>query len=299
MESALFHGCGTALVTPFRGGRVDYDALGGLIDWQVASGIDALVVLGTTGEPSTLSASERASILECAVARNARRVPLIAGTGSNDTRTAIRQSQEAQSRGADALLVVTPYYNKTSPEGLMEHFTAIADSVELPIILYNVPGRTGLNLPPECVAQLARHPNLRAVKEASGSLRQMVDLAAACGDNVAIYCGNDDQIVPAMSLGAQGAISVASNVIPGEMHALTTSWLQGEPKQALAHQIKYLPLIRALFSEVNPIPVKAALYLLGRVEDELRLPLVPLGAEHRAELTREMARLGLTAERRP
>ena len=284
MHGNLFYGCATALVTPFRGNRVDYDALEGLIDWQLDSGIDALVVLGTTGEPSTLAPSERAAILECAVERVAGRVPLIAGTGANDTRRAVEQSVEAQRLGADALLVVTPYYNRASREGLIAHYNAVADAVELPVILYNVPGRTGVNLAPETVAELAKHPNLCAVKEAGGNIRQFTDLARLCGEGVAVYCGNDDMIVPAMALGARGAISVASNVIPGEMRALTADWLRGEAKRCLDRQVELLKLIDALFSEVNPIPVKAALSMMGRIENTLRLPLSPLSDGKAAQL---------------
>ena len=284
MHGNLFYGCATALVTPFRGNRVDYDALEGLIDWQLDSGIDALVVLGTTGEPSTLAPSERAAILECAVERVAGRVPLIAGTGSNDTRRAVEQSVEAQRLGADALLVVTPYYNRASREGLIAHYNAVADAVELPVILYNVPGRTGVNLAPETVAELAKHPNLCAVKEAGGNIRQFTDLARLCSEGVAVYCGNDDMIVPAMALGARGAISVASNVIPGEMRALTADWLRGEAKRCLDREVELLKLIDALFSEVNPIPVKAALSMMGRIENTLRLPLSPLSDGKAAQL---------------
>lgn len=237
------------------------------------------MVLGTTGEPSTVTPSERTAILECAVARCGHRVPLIAGTGSNDTAAAIRLSQEAQLLGADGLLVVTPYYNRTSRDGLIAHYTAIAESVELPIIMYNVPGRTGVNLPPETVAELAKHSNLCAVKEASGDLRQMTGLAAACGDGIAVYSGNDDQVVPAMSLGARGVVSVAANIIPEVMHDMAALWLDGNVRESLNLQLRYLPLIRALFSEVNPIPVKAALSLLGRCENSLRLPLCPLAGE--------------------
>ena len=284
MHGNLFYGCATALVTPFRGSRVDYDALEALIDWQIDRGIDALVILGTTGEPSTLSPSERSAILECAAARIAGRVPLIAGTGSNDTRRAAEQSREAQRLGADALLVVTPYYNRASRAGLMAHFTAVADAVDLPVILYNVPGRTGVNLAPETVAELAKHPNLCAVKEAGGNIRQFTDLARLCGEGVAVYCGNDDMIVPAMALGARGAISVASNVIPGEMRALTADWLRGEAKRCLDRQVELLKLIDALFAEVNPIPVKAALSMMGRIENTLRLPLSPLSDGKAAQL---------------
>lgn len=291
MHGNLFYGCGTALVTPFKGNRVDYDALEALIDWQVDCGIDAIVVLGTTGEPATITPSERSAVIECAAQRCAGRVPLVVGTGSNDTRHAAQLSAEAQRLGADALLVVTPYYNRASAAGLIQHYNAVADSVDLPVIMYNVPSRTGVNLAPEVVAELAKHPNLCAVKEASGSLRQMTELARVCGDGVAVYCGNDDQVVPAMALGARGVISVAANIIPAEMQALATACLRGEARRALEAQLTALPLIRALFSEVNPIPVKAALAMMGRVENTLRLPLCPLGAEKEAALRREMEAL--------
>ena len=297
MHGNLFYGCATALVTPFRGNRVDYDALEALIDWQIDSGIDALVILGTTGEPSTLSPSERSAILECAAARIAGRVPLIAGTGSNDTRRAEEQSREAQRLGADALLVVTPYYNKASRAGLMAHFTAVADAVDLPVILYNVPGRTGVNLSPEAVAELAKHPNLCAVKEAGGSIRAFTDLARLCGEGVAVYCGNDDMVVPAMALGARGAISVAANVIPAGMHAMAADWLRGEAKRCLDAQVEYLPLIDALFSDVSPIPVKAALSMMGRIENTLRLPLCPLDDEKSARLREAMEKAGIMDRR--
>ncbi len=293
MHGNLFYGCGTALVTPFKGNRIDFDALEALIDWQLDSGADALVVLGTTGEPSTISGSERPAIIECAAARCAHRAPLIVGTGSNDTRRAVAQSEQAQRLGADALLVVTPYYNRASRAGLIGHYNAVADAVDIPIIMYNVPGRTGVNLDADTVAELAKHPNLCAVKEASGSLRQMTDLARACGDGVAVYCGNDDQVPPAMALGARGVISVAANIIPGAMHDMAMSALNGDMKRCREAQVKYLPLIRRLFDEVNPIPVKAALAMLGRIEDTLRLPLCPLDGEKREQLRRELKRMEL------
>ena len=296
MSNPLFYGCGTALVTPFKGRRVDYDALEGLIDWQLEEGADALVVLGTTGEPATVSASERPAVIECAVARVRRRVPVIVGTGANDTREAVRLSIEAQALGADALLVVTPYYNRASRSGLMAHFNAVADSVALPVIMYNVPGRTGVNLPPETVAALARHPNLCAVKDASGDLRQLTDLAAACGEGVAVYCGNDDQVVPAMALGARGVISVAANVVPRPMRELTHAWLEGDPARALDWQLRLLPLIRALFSEVSPIPVKAALSAMGLIENNLRLPLTPLDREKAEALVETLRKAGITVQ---
>lgn len=293
MHANLFYGCGTALVTPFKGDRVDYGALEALIDWQLDSGVDALVALGTTGEPSTLTPGERAAIVECVASRCAGRVPLVVGTGSNDTRRAVRQSVEAQRLGADALLVVTPYYNRASRQGLIEHFNAVADAVDLPIIMYNVPGRTGVNLAPDLVAELAKHPNLCAVKEASGSVRQLTDLARLCGEGVAVYCGNDDMVVPAMALGARGVISVAANVAPRQVRDMTAAWLGGEAKRCLDMQVALLPLIDVLFSEVNPIPVKAALSMMGRIENELRLPLCPLGDKKQARLREVLAEMDL------
>ena len=293
MHGNLFYGCGTALVTPFKGNRVDFDALEGLIDWQLDSGADAVVVLGTTGEPAAITDSERSAIIECAAARCLHRAPLVAGTGSNDTRRAVAQSVEARRLGADALLVVTPYYNRASRAGLIGHYNAVADSVDIPIIMYNVPARTGVNLDADTVAELARHPNLCAVKEASGSLRQMTDLARACADGIAIYCGNDDQVPAAMALGARGVISVAANIIPGVMSEMVSDWLRGEPKKCLEAQLEWLPLIRLLFDEVNPIPVKAALAMMGRIENTLRLPLCPLDAEREEQLRRALKRVGI------
>ena len=293
MHGNLFYGCGTALVTPFRGNRVDFDALEGLIDWQLDCGADAIVILGTTGEPATVSGSERSAIIECAAARCLHRAPLVVGTGSNDTRRAVAQSVEARRLGAEALLVVTPYYNRASRAGLIGHFNAVADSVDIPVIMYNVPARTGVNLDADTVAELAKHPNLCAVKEASGSLRQMTDLARACGEGVAVYCGNDDQVPAAMALGARGVISVAANIIPGVMSDMVSDWLRGEPKRCLEAQLEYLPLIRRLFDEVSPIPVKAALALMGRIENTLRLPLCPLDADKEEQLRRALKRVGL------
>lgn len=293
MLGNLFYGCGTALVTPFRGRRVDYDALERLIDWQIDGEADALVVLGTTGEPCTVTSSERSAIIECAVSRVAGRVPLYVGTGSNCTRTAISQSVEAQRLGADGLLVVTPYYNRASVEGLKEHFLSVADSVELPIIVYNVPGRTGVNLPPELMLELAKHPLLCAFKEACADLAQALRLYELVGDGIAIYCGNDEQALVHMALGARGVISVAANVAPRQVHALALNYLRGEVNASRALQFSLLPLIRALFSEVSPIPVKAALSMMGKIENELRLPLTPLEATKAQTLRHELERLRL------
>lgn len=294
MQSNLFYGSGTALVTPFHGSRVDYDALEKLIDWQIDSDTDALIILGTTGEPCTVSDAERSAIIECAQARCARRVPMIVGVGSNDTRKAIHWAIEAQMLGADALLVVTPYYNRASRQGLIEHFTAIADKVEIPIIMYNVPSRTGVNLEPRTVAELAKHPMLCAVKDANSDPAHAMEMARLCGDGIAIYCGNDDNVLQSMALGAHGVISVAGNIIPSQMHAMVMSWIRGDVKACRSQQLEWLPLIRQLFTEVSPIPVKAALSMMGKIEDTLRLPLVPLSPAARDSLRREMKRCNLT-----
>ena len=293
MQGNLFYGCGTALATPFRGNRIDFDALENLIDEQIDADIDALVVLGTTGEPETITDAERSAIIECALARCARRVPMIVGAGANDTRTAIRRAVEAQMLGADALLVVTPYYNRASNQGLIEHYTAVADRVEIPIIMYNVPSRTGVNLEPRVVAELAKHPMLCALKDACADAAHMNDMARLCGDGIAIYSGSDECVLQALALGAHGLISVASNVIPAEMHALTMSWIRGDVKACRNLAFHWAPLFKCLSSEVNPIPVKAALGMMGKIEETLRLPLTPLDAVRREALRRELKRQSL------
>ena len=296
MQGSLFYGSGVALVTPFRGNRVDYDCLERLIDWQIEAETDALIVLGTTGELCTITPSERSAIIECAVTRCAGRIPLYVGTGSNCTRIAVEQSIEAQRLGADGLLVVTPYYNKTSCQGLIEHYSAIADSVRIPIIVYNVPGRTGLNLPPEVMLELAKHPLLCGFKEAGTNPAQTMRLFELLGEGIAIYSGNDDQVLPMMAMGARGVISVAANLVPSDVHAMVMDWLQGEIEACRRLQFRLLPLIRALFCEVSPIPVKAALAMMGRIEDVLRPPLVPLDDVRRDVLRTELEHLGLLAQ---
>lgn len=293
MLGNLFYGSGTALITPFRGSRVDYDRLEQLIDWQIDSETDALIILGTTGEPSTISPSERSAIIECAVSRCAGRVPLYVGTGANDTRAAVTQSIEAEHLGADGLLVVTPYYNKASASGLTEHYMTVADSVHLPIIVYNVPGRTGLSMPPEVMLQLARHPLLCAYKDASGSIAHAMRIFELAGDGIAVYSGNDDLVLPMMALGARGVISVAANIVPRQMHAMVVSYLRGDTGACRGLQFALLPLIRALFAEVSPIPVKAAMQLMELCEGTLRLPLTALEAGKLEALKREMRALKL------
>ena len=288
MRNALFYGSGVALVTPFSGGKIDLGALEALIHWQIDMLTDAIIVLGTTGEPCTIAPMERAALIERAVSCVAGRVPLIVGAGANDTRTAIACAEQAQALGADGLLVVTPYYNKASREGLLAHYWAIADSVDIPIIAYNVPSRTGMNMPPEVVAELLKHPMIRGVKEASGDIRQMQRLAALC-PGAAIYAGNDDQAYAMMALGARGVISVVANVLPTAMHEMAASYLRGDVELSRAMQFALLDIADALFCEVSPIPVKAALAMMGRIEEELRLPLTPLEGEKRAALRKALA----------
>lgn len=296
MQGNLFYGSGVALITPFRSQRVDYDRLESLIDSQVEAGTDAIIILGTTGEPATVTPPERSSIIECAVSRCAGRLPLYVGTGSNSTKTAVEQSVEAMRLGADGLLVVTPYYSKASKGGLIEHYLTIADNVDIPIIVYNVPSRTGLNLPPEVMLELARHPLLCGFKEACADFSHVMRLFELVGDGVAIYSGNDELTLPMMALGARGVISVAANIVPEQMHAMAVGYLRGEIAAARALQFSLLPLIRALFAEVSPIPVKAALAMMGRVENCLRPPLCPLDDHNSAELRRQLRRLRLLEE---
>jgi len=294
MKNTLFRGAGTALVTPMReDGAVDFEAFGRLIDFQIAGGISALIVCGTTGECSTLNDDEHKEVLEFAVGRVAGRVPVIAGTGSNDTAYAIQLSLHAKSLGVDGLLLVTPYYNKATQKGLIAHFTAIADAAKLPCILYNVPGRTGCNLKPETVAAMADHPYIVAVKEASGDLSQVATLAQLCGDRIDIYSGNDDQILPVLSLGGAGVISVLSNPLPAETDEMCQKFFRGDVEGAREMQLKYLPLCHDLFCEVNPIPAKAAMAAMGYGANVVRLPLTPMEEGNRERMLGEMKKLGL------
>lgn len=293
MKNTIFEGAATALITPFRGGKVDYDAFGRLIDWQIESGISALVIAGTTGEGSTLTDEEHRDVIAYAVKRAGRRVPIIAGTGSNDTAYAIDLTKFACDAGADAMLLVTPYYNKATQNGLIESFTAVADASDKPVILYNVPSRTGCNIAPATAKTLSKHPKIAAIKEASGDISHVAEIAELCGDDLDIYSGNDDQIVPVMSLGGKGVISVLSNVLPYETDKMCKDYLCGNVKEARSAQLKYLPLIKALFSEVNPIPVKAAMAAMGYGENELRLPLTRLEPEHEEKLMTLMRAHGI------
>ena len=293
MKNTVFTGAATALVTPLTKDGVDYNAFADLIEWQIAEGIDALVIAGTTGEGSTLSDEEHRAVLKFSAEQIRGRVPMIAGTGSNDTAYAIDLTKYACEVGCDAMLLVTPYYNKATQKGLIASFTAIADESTKPCILYNVPSRTGCNLLPPAASTLADHPNIVGVKEASGNISQIAELAALCGDRLDIYSGNDDQIVPILSLGGLGVISVLSNLLPKETSRMCHLFLDGDVKAARDMQLRYLPLINALFCEVNPIPVKAAMSRMGFGENCLRLPLTPMEEEHEEKLVALMREAGV------
>lgn len=282
-KTTVFTGAGVALVTPMcADGTPNYARYRELIDWQIESGTDAIIACGTTGESATLSDTEHLKLLEVAVDQVRGRVPLVAGTGSNDTAHAVMMSREAQKLGADALLTVTPYYNKTSQRGLVAHFMHLADATDLPLILYNVPSRTGVNIKPETVAQLSRHPHIAGIKEASGSLSAVAQIAALC--DIDIYSGNDDQILPVLSLGGKGVISVLSNVVPGPTHDICQKWFDGDVEGCRRLALRYLQLANALFADVNPIPVKEALNQMGREVGGCRLPLCDMDDAAKAQL---------------
>ncbi|MBR4869181.1 MAG: 4-hydroxy-tetrahydrodipicolinate synthase [Oscillospiraceae bacterium] len=291
----IFRGVATAIVTPMNANGVDYENFGRLIDWQIESGINALVIAGTTGEGSTLSDEEHREVLRFAYERIAGRVPSVAGTGSNDTAYAIELTKFACELGYDGMLVVTPYYNKATQKGLIQMFTAIADASTKPLILYNVPSRTGVNIEPSTYAALADHPNIAAIKEASGNISKVVETAALVGDKLDIYSGNDDQIVPIMSVGGQGVISVLSNVVPAETVEMCNRFFNGDVKGAASLQFELLPLTQALFCEVNPIPVKAAVAAMGYGENYLRLPLTPMEDANWTKLAAIMRARGIIA----
>ncbi len=269
----IFTGAAVALVTPFNENGVDFEKLGEIIDYQIEHGTDAIVVCGTTGEPATMPDAEHLSVIEFAVKHVNKRVPLIAGTGGNDTAHCTRLSKAAQDLGADALLLVTPYYNKTSQKGLQKHFEVVADAVDIPMILYNVPSRTGLNISVSCMKALAQHKNIVALKEASGNMSFATEMMKECGDLIDIYSGNDDIIVPMLSIGSKGVISVLSNIMPQETHDMCQLFFDGKVKESCELQLKTLDLINALFVEVNPIPGKTAMNLMGMGVGPLRLPL--------------------------
>ena len=296
MSNTIFTGAATAIITPFTADGVDYDAFGRLIDFQIEQGINAIVAAGTTGEGSTLTDREHEEVIAFCVKRIAGRVPLISGTGSNDTAHAILRTKAACAAGADAVLLVTPYYNKTTQRGLIAHFSAIADASEVPCVLYNVPSRTGLNMLPETLAQLARHPRIVAIKEACGSLSQVAKERLLCGENLDIYSGCDDQIVPTLSLGGKGIISVISNILPGKTAEICRRFFAGDVTGSAAIQIELLELMNQLMIETNPIPVKAACAAMGYGANKVRLPLIEMEEGNRQKLLSLMRKAGLEVQ---
>ncbi len=282
MKRIIFKGAGVALVTPMKeDGSINYDELERLINFQIDNGTDAIVTCGTTGESATLSEEEHQKVIEFTVKKVAGRIPVVAGTGSNSTETALRRSMDAEKLGVDGLLIVTPYYNKTSQQGLVEHYTYVADRVHTPIIIYNVPSRTGVNIKPETYKILSKHGNIVATKEASGDISCVAKIRAICGDDLSIYSGNDDQIVPMLALGGLGVISVFSNICPKECHTMIKEFFKGNTELSSKMQIKYLELMNAMFCDVNPIPVKEALDMIGFRCGECRMPLYRLSDENR------------------
>lgn len=290
MKKLVFEGAGVAIVTPFGPGGICFEELGRLIDFNIDNGTDAIIITGTTGEAATMSDEEHKAAIKFAVEHVNGRVPVIAGTGSNDTAYAVQLSQWAEKAGADALLVVTPYYNKATQKGLIEHFTRVADAVKIPLILYNVPSRTGVNIQPETYQALSKHPNIVAVKEASGDFSAILRTRALCGDALTVYSGNDDQIVPILALGGKGVISVLSNVMPKQTHDICRLYFEGKVAESQKLQIALSDLISALFIEVNPIPVKTALNLMGFAAGDLRLPLTTMSEAHLKQLEAALKR---------
>ena len=293
MKNTVFKGMASAIVTPMTPEGIDYDTLGRFLEFQIANGINAIVVMGTTGENATIEPEDQARVIRYTVEKVAHRVPVIAGTGTNNTAHVLHQTKNACEAGVDAVLVVTPYYNKATQNGLIAHFTAVADASTVPVILYNVPGRTGCNLLPRTVAKLADHPNIVGIKEAAGNMAQMVQLMALCGDKLDIYSGEDALTVPMMAMGGSGAISVLSNVVPAQAVEMSDACLAGDFKKAAALQCRLLPLIDALFSEVNPIPAKAAVAAMGFGQEYLRMPLTPMEDQTKENLYKEMRKLGI------
>lgn len=290
----LFSGAGVALVTPFKEGLVDYDCLGQLIDWQINEDIDAIISCGTTGEASTLKDDEHVETVRFTVERSKGKVPVIAGAGSNDTDHAVWMSKKLEAAGADGLLLVTPYYNKCTQKGLIQHYSMIADSVNIPCILYSVASRTGVNITPSTVAELCKHPNIVGIKEASGNISQVVDIAKYVSEDFALYSGNDDMIVPLLSVGGIGAISTVANIIPKDTHDMISAYLSGDVRMAMEMQLAMKSLIDSMFIEVNPIPVKAALNMLGFIEKEYRLPLCEADNKTLFQISSELKAYGLS-----
>lgn len=288
MKNVLFEGCGTAISTPFTKDGVNFEEFGKLIEEQIKNEIDAIIVCGTTGESSTMSSEEKKQTIKFAIDKVANRTKVIAGTGGNNTKSVIEMSKYAEEVGADGLLIVTPYYNKTTQRGLIEHYKAISKEISIPIIMYSVPSRTGVNITPETCLELSKIDNIVAIKEASGNISQVVKIASLCGDNLSIYSGNDDQIIPVMALGGKGVISVLSNIMPKYTHDMTKKYLDGNVKEANAMQLDVIDLIDALFVEVNPIPVKYALNLMGYDFGIPRLPLIEMSETNKQKMKEVM-----------
>ena len=290
---SIFEGSGVALVTPFNEKGVNYEKLKELLNWHVEKGTDAIIICGTTGEATTMTEEEKKETIKFTVDIINKRIPVIAGTGSNNTATSIEMSKYAESVGVDGLLVITPYYNKTNARGLLKHFEAVNNSVNIPIIVYNVPGRTGMNITPKQLVELSKLSNIKAIKEASGDISQVAEMKALVGDSIDIYSGNDDQIIPIMSLGGKGVISVLANLIPNEVHEMTHSYLKGDVNTALKLQLKNLELCKNLFIETNPIPVKTALNIMGMKVGSLRLPLYDMNVENEEILKTTLKKFNL------
>lgn len=293
MKKPIFKGAGVAIITPYTEDGVNFPELGRIIEDQIKNGTDAIVITGTTGESATMTDEEHRATIKFAVDQVKGRIPVIAGTGSNETAYAVELSQYAEEIGADAVLVVTPYYNKCTQRGLLAHYMAIADAINIPIVLYDVPSRTGVGITTETYVKLAKHPNIVAVKEANGDLSKILRLRAAVGDDLVVYSGNDDQIVPILSLGGQGVISVLSNVAPQETHDICQAYFDGDTEKAMKLQIQYTDLIDALFCEVNPIPVKVAMRKIGYAAGPLRMPLCEMEPEHEQQLEKALRNHGL------
>lgn len=293
MKKEVFKGCGTAIITPFTTNGVNFEEFKKMLEFQIREGADAIIVCGTTGESSTMTEKEKKETIKFAVDVVNKRIPVIAGTGSNCTKNAIEMSKYAESVGVDALLIVTPYYNKTTQQGLIEHYKTIAHEVKIPIIMYNVPSRTGVNILPKTCFELSKIENIVAVKEASGNISQVAEIANLCRENLAIYSGNDDQILPVLSVGGSGVISVLSNIIPKDVHNMVYSFLDGNIKNAIKLQLDTLNLTASLFSEVNPIPIKAACSMLGYDVGIPRLPLIEMSVEAKEKLKQEIKNYGL------
>ena len=292
----IFEGSGVALITPFKDGKVNYEKMGELIEWHIANKTDSIIVCGTTGESATMTDEERKTTIKFVVDKVNKRIPVIAGSGSNNTAYSIELSKYCQGIGVDGLLIVTPYYNKTTQDGLIKHYATIANSVDLPIILYNVPGRTGVNIKPSTVEKLSKVENIVAIKEASGDISQVAEIARLCGEDFAIYSGNDDQIVPILSLGGSGVISVLANILPKETHDIVEKYLSGDVVESRKLQLGVNDLVSSLFIEVNPIPVKAAMNLMGMEAGELRLPLIEISKQNLEVLRNNMVKYGIKVD---